>query len=109
MARYKYHNDWEASAQWDSNFWVKCETLSEALSAAETKRDRNSHITVRAEFEHAGSANTARVGLDLDDMDGKSLREIMDLFDNEVDQFIACRLETGHWGPGHLNNLPKAA
>jgi hypothetical protein len=96
MARYKYHNDWEASAQSDSNFWVKCETLSEALSVAETKRDRNPQITVHAEFEHSGFPTTAHVGLNLHEMDGKSLREIMDLLDKEVDQFIAFRVKAGH-------------
>ena len=97
MARYKYHDDWLLSAQWDCNFWVKCSTLEE-VRLAEPKRDRNPHFSVHADCEHAGFATVANVGLNLYETDGKSLDAIYDLLDKEIDEYIACRVKTGHWG-----------
>ena|SRR5437868_15424998 len=98
MPRYKYHDDWLVSAQWDCNFWKRCSTLEEALAVAEPKRTRNPHIAVHADCTYDGISNVAHVGLTLRETDGKSIVEIWELFDKEVDEYIQCRVTTGHWG-----------
>jgi hypothetical protein len=52
----------------------------------------NAHITVHADCEHEGIKTVAHVGVDLKDIWGKSIAEIIEIFDREVDEYIACRV-----------------
>ena len=97
MPRYKYHKDWLVSERFDCHFWVTCRSLTDALWIASLK-SRDSSISIHADCEHAGIATTAHVGISLRDAYGKSIDEILELFDAEVDEYIACRVKTGHWG-----------
>lgn len=40
----------------------------------------------------------AHVGIYAKDAEGKSVEQIMELFDQEIENYIACRLRTGLWG-----------
>ena len=95
--KYEYHDDWLVSAQWSCNFWVKCKTLEEAIKEMEPMREYNPHVSVHVDCEHAGVEDTLHVGLSLYEMDGKTIDEIMELFDKDADDLIASRVQKGHW------------
>jgi len=97
MSHYRYHEDWLVSERFDCHFWVTCRSLSDALWIAALK-SRDAHISVHADCEHAGIKTTVHVGLPLRQLHGKTVVEIMDLFDAEVDRYIACRVKIGKWG-----------
>lgn len=102
MPRYTYHNDFRITAKYDCNFRVTTDNLSEAIDAAEKRRDRNASISVHADCEHAGVLTVAHVGLSLIEMDGKTMEEIYGLFDKEVDRYIECRILQGHWSASRI-------
>lgn len=104
MPRYTYHNDFLVSAQYDCGYWVKADNLPEAIDAAEKRRDRNASISVHADCEHAGVSAVAHVGLSLFEMDGKTLEEIYELLDTEVDKYISCRVTHGHWSASRIRS-----
>jgi len=87
MGRYKYHDDWEISYQYDCHFFVKCRSLKDALWIA-SLIDDNSLITVHADCEHDGVKTTAHVGIRIREARGKSISEIIELFDIQVDEYM---------------------
>ncbi len=97
MPRYKYHDEWQISYQYDCHFSVTCRSLKDALWIAALKED-HSLIMARADCEHDGFKTTANVAIHLKDAKGKSVPEIFELFDQKVDAFIACRVSIGTWG-----------
>jgi len=97
MPRYRYHEDWLVTERFDCNFWVTCRSLTDALWIAALK-SRDAHIAVHADCEHDGIKKKAYVGIDLKDARGKSIEEILELFDAEVDEYIASRVKIGTWG-----------
>ena len=101
MARYRYHDDWRVTYSHDCHFDVGCRSLADALWIA-ALNGNNSLITVHADCEHEGTKATAHVGIYLKDAKGKPLDEILDLFDRQVDQYIACRVKTSQWGQADI-------
>jgi hypothetical protein len=62
-----------------------------------TLKDRDAHISVHADCELAGIRTVAHVGISVKAAQDKSVTEILELFDAEVDKYIACRVKTGQW------------
>jgi hypothetical protein len=97
MARYKYHGDWRVSYQFDCNFAVQCRSLRDALWIAALRGDQ-SLISVHADCERDGIKKIAHVGVTLKETRGRTIKDIFDILDREVDEFIACRVRVGTWG-----------
>ena len=75
--------------------------MQDALWIAALNGDQ-SLITVHADCEHAGFKTAAHVGVYLRDARGKTVDDILELFDRQVDEYIACRLKTGQWGQSEV-------
>lgn len=61
-------------------------------------KDDNALITIHADCEYAGIKATAHVGIYVKDARRTTIVEIIELFDKEVDDFIARRVKVGMWG-----------
>jgi len=96
MPRWKHRPPYRISYQYDCNFWERADTLEEALEIARAKHIR-SLIGVHVELEHEGHKRIGSVGIIVQEAEGKTLEEVFDLFDKEGDDYIACRVRTGHW------------
>jgi len=96
MPRWKHRPPYRISYQYDCNFWERADTLEEALEIARAKHIR-SLIGVHVALEHEGHKRIGSVGIIVQEAEGKTLEEVFDLFDKEGDDYIFCRVRTGHW------------
>ena len=101
MPRYKYHPPFRITYRYNCNFSEYRDSLKEAIRVG-MQQHPESLITIHAEAVFAGhTVPRAHVGVYACQLDGKSEEECMELFDQDVDDYIACRVKTGHWGFDH--------
>ncbi|MEQ1764259.1 MAG: hypothetical protein ABL984_14100 [Pyrinomonadaceae bacterium] len=97
MPRFKYYPPFRISYRYDCNFSREADTIEEAVSIGLDTHPM-SLICVKAKAVYDGvTVPSADVGNNAGDADGKSVNEIMELYDKKVDDYIACRVKTGRW------------
>ena len=83
--------------RYDCNFKEYADTIEEAVEIG-LKKHPESMICVHGEATYNGYTQEAHVGIYAKDAEGKSKGEIMELFDQKIENYIACRVRTGLWG-----------